>query len=123
MSSLEDILALTSALIRYRSTDTRPEERDRCAAHIMRWCDAEDIASSRVDNNGVTSLIIGPASKRAPLLFMAHYDIDKENTLVAAKEGRGGRGVDCKFGVGRCKLLHSEWIKQQDHRAQRWFRC
>ena len=49
--------------------------------------------------------------------------IDKENTLVAAKEGRGGRGVDCKFGVGRCKLLHSEWIKQQDHRAQRWFRC
>ena len=24
--------------------------------------------------------------------------------------GGGGRGIDWEFGVGRCKLLHLEWI-------------
>ena len=61
MSSLEDILALTSALIRYRSTDTRPEERDRCAAHIMRWCDAElrpHMAESMTGSVVASSLLV-----------------------------------------------------------------
>ena len=25
---------------------------------------------------------------------------------------RGGRGMDWEFGVGRCKLLHLEWINK-----------
>ena len=29
--------------------------------------------------------------------------------MVAKGEG-GGRGMDWEFGVGRCKLLHLEWI-------------
>ena len=24
-----------------------------------------------------------------------------------------GRGMDCKFGVGRCKLLHLEWMNNK----------
>ena len=36
--------------------------------------------------------------------------VDIENRLVVAKGERGGRGMDWEFGVGRCKLLHSEWI-------------
>lgn len=123
MSSLEDILALTSALIRYRSTDTRPEERDRCAAHIMRWCDAEDIASSRVDNNGVTSLIIGPASKRAPLLFMAHYDVvEGPDALFQPVLSDGvlkGRGsIDDKYAVALSLVLfrdHLRHLRAQGH--------
>ena len=31
--------------------------------------------------------------------------------MVAKREGRGS-GIDGELGVGRCKLLHSEWIKQ-----------
>ena len=31
---------------------------------------------------------------------------------MAAKVG-GGRGVDGEFGVGRCKLLHLEWINSK----------
>mgnify|MGYP007049067700 CR=1 FL=1 len=28
-------------------------------------------------------------------------------------QGRGGRsGMDWEFGVGRCKLLHLEWINE-----------
>ena len=26
---------------------------------------------------------------------------------------RGGTGMDWKFGVSRCKLLHSEWISNE----------
>ena len=33
-----------------------------------------------------------------------------ENRLVVAKGEWGGRGMDWEFGVGRCKLLHLEWI-------------
>ena len=27
--------------------------------------------------------------------------------------GGGGSGMDGEFGVGRCKLLHSEWISNE----------
>ena len=27
--------------------------------------------------------------------------------------GGGGKGMDWEFGVGRCKLLHLEWINNQ----------
>ena len=33
--------------------------------------------------------------------------------LVGAKGRRGrGRWMDCEFGVGRCKVLHLEWINK-----------
>ena len=39
---------------------------------------------------------------------------DRKSRLVAAAgEGKGerrGSGMDGEFGVGRCKLLHLEWI-------------
>ena len=39
--------------------------------------------------------------------------------MVAKGEGEGegeggrGRGMDWKFGVGRCKLLHLEWMNNK----------
>ena len=36
----------------------------------------------------------------------------REQTCVC--QGRGeGSGVDWEFGVGRCKLLHLEWISNE----------
>ena len=32
--------------------------------------------------------------------------------MVAKGEG-GGRGIDWEFGIGRCKLLHLEWINNK----------
>ena len=32
---------------------------------------------------------------------------------MAAKEERGGRGMDWEFGVSRYKLLHLEWISSE----------
>ena len=36
----------------------------------------------------------------------------KEKRLVVAGGG-GGSGMDGEFGVGRCKLLHLEWISNE----------
>ena len=38
---------------------------------------------------------------------------DKENRLVVAKGHEVWHGMDLEFGVGRCKLLHLEWISQE----------
>ena len=35
---------------------------------------------------------------------------DLENRFAIAKGEEGGSGMDKEFGIGRCKLLHLEWI-------------
>ena len=32
-----------------------------------------------------------------------------KNSLVVAKGEEGGSGMDCEFGVSRCKGFHLEW--------------
>ena len=32
---------------------------------------------------------------------------------MVAKGKGGGRGIDWEFGVGRCKLLHTDWINNK----------
>ena len=45
--------------------------------------------------------------------YLWNGNTDIENRLVVAKgEGLGG-GVGWEFGVGRCKLLHLEWINNK----------
>lgn len=39
-----------------------------------------------------------------------HLVTDTENRLVVAEGEVGGSGMDGEFRVGRCKLLHLEWI-------------
>ena len=41
-------------------------------------------------------------------LSTEHRLTDMENRLVVAKGGEGRSGMDCEFGVGRCKLLQLE---------------
>ena len=36
--------------------------------------------------------------------------MDMESRLVVAMGERGGSATDGEVGVGRCKLLHLEWI-------------
>ena len=39
--------------------------------------------------------------------------MDIQNRLVVAKEEGTGSGMDWEFEVGRCKLLHLEWISNE----------
>ena len=43
-------------------------------------------------------------------IYRTETDSDMENGFVIAKLARGGSGMDGDVGVGRCKLLHLEWI-------------
>ena len=36
-----------------------------------------------------------------------------ENRLVVAKGEEGGGGMDCEFGISKCKLLYIEWISNK----------
>ena len=36
-----------------------------------------------------------------------------ENRLVVANKEWGRSGMDEEFGVGRCKLLHLEWVSNE----------
>ena len=38
---------------------------------------------------------------------------DMETQLVVARGKGEGNGMDGEFGVGRCKLLHLEWISNE----------
>ena len=38
---------------------------------------------------------------------------DIENRLVVAKTAGGRGGMDWEFGISRCKLLYTEWIKNK----------
>ena len=40
---------------------------------------------------------------------------DIQNRLVVAVGEEGGSGIDSKFGIGRCKLLHLEWISNESY--------
>ena len=42
--------------------------------------------------------------------------MDMESRLVVARGKGGGSGMDRKFGVGGCKLLHLGWMSY--HTAQ-----
>ena len=46
-------------------------------------------------------------------IYNTETDSDMENRLVVDKGEGGGRGMDWEFGVGRCKLLHLEWINNK----------
>ena len=40
--------------------------------------------------------------------------MDMENRLVVTKGKRGGSGMDWEFGADGCKLLHLDWISNED---------
>ena len=48
-----------------------------------------------------------------------------KNRLIAAKGEGGGNGLDWEIGVGRCKLLHWEWISKEvlSYSTGRYIQC
>ena len=45
-------------------------------------------------------------------LFIRHKQIHRHREQTCGCQG-GGSGMDWEFGVGRCKLLHMEWISNE----------
>ena len=68
-----------------------------------------EISQKKEDKYHTISLICGTNEP----IHRTETDSDIVNRLVVAKGSGGGRGMDWEFGVGRCKLLHLEWINNK----------
>ena len=49
----------------------------------------------------------------AQMNLFTKQKLTQPHRLVVAEGERGGRGLDWEFRVGRCKLLHLEWINNK----------
>ena len=47
------------------------------------------------------------------LRYKTETDSRCREQTCGCQGGRGGRGMDWEFGVGRCQLLHLEWISNE----------
>lgn len=76
MTRIEEIVQLTSDLIRFKTVQSRPDEIQACAQFIMNWCSKNGLAAELLEQNGVPSIAIVPeVGKRAPFMLMSHIDV------------------------------------------------
>lgn len=114
----QEIISLTSSLMRIRSTADKPDELVRCADYIQLWCSHYGITCERFVHNGIPSLYIGTRSRKGSLLIMAHFDVvDGEDSLFTPRhEGNilWGRGsIDDKYAVAMSLILFRNHLQKQ----------
>jgi len=111
-NSLEkDLVALTSELIRFKSTKANPAELKRVIDYIERFFDGMDVTIKRYERKGKHAIVILPRGVRKPkLLLCSHADVveAEEKQFVPFRKGDRlyGRGaVDMKAGLAISLLL------------------
>jgi succinyl-diaminopimelate desuccinylase len=117
----DDVIALTEELVRYRSTEDRPEEIADCLAAIEERFADEVYTIDRYDINGTKALIIGFEETREPdIMLHGHIDVVEapEEMFKPVHEGERmyGRGTaDMKAGVA-CLIAVMEQLADRDDR-------
>lgn len=128
MNRLNEIIQLTSDLIRFKSMHSRPDEIMACARFIMCWCEQNGIQTQLIEHNGIPSVIIMPApGSTARLLLMSHIDVvDAEDHMFEPRVEEDklfGRGAgDDKYAVAlslilfrdRLRALREKGLEQKD---------
>ncbi len=111
MNLERQIVDLTSELIRIPTTQSRPDDIQRCADFIEAWLVRRDIAYQRFDIAGVPAITVLPRSQATEILLMAHFDVvdAQDDSQFVPREENGrlfGRGaVDDKYAVALALLL------------------
>lgn len=117
MTLLDEIIQLTSDLIRFKSTHSRPEEIAACARFIMDWCAKHDIRAELMENNGIPSIAVQPEpGKRAKFMLMSHIDVvaaeDEQFEPRIEGDMLFGRGsADDKYAAALSLVLFRERLK------------
>lgn len=122
LTPLQEIIDLTKDLIRFKSTQSRPEEIRRCAEFISRWFNDHDIPCVMVDHNSVPSIRVLPAKRRTPVVLMSHIDVvNASDALFEPDESNGclyGRGaIDDKYAVALSMVLLKNHITSNRHQG------
>jgi succinyl-diaminopimelate desuccinylase len=111
MNLEQQIVDLTSELIRIPSAHSRPDEIRRCADFIETWLARRDIAYQRSDIAGVPAITVLPRPQATEILLMAHFDVvevqGESQFIPRQQDGRlFGRGaIDDKYAVALALIL------------------
>ena len=116
-ASTREIVELTKELIRFPSTRSRPDEILNCARFIENWFNRHDIPCSRIESNGIPSVLALPQRERTPLLLMSHMDVVSASPeLFEPVEKNGklyGRGaIDDKYAAALSMVLLKNRIEK-----------
>ena len=118
---MEEIVALTQDLIRFKTMHNEPEEIKKCSAFIEAYLDRHQIAFSRIEHEGYPSILVMPDGHDVKVLLMAHIDVvDATDPLFEPVIRDGnlyGRGaIDDKYAVALTLVLakeHMERLRRQ----------
>ena len=93
-------------------------KRNKIIPFAATWMQLEIIILSEVshkekDKCHMISLICGIYNMAQMNLSTKQKQTHRHRDQTCGFWGQGGRGMDWEFGVGRCKLLHLEWINDK----------
>jgi succinyl-diaminopimelate desuccinylase len=112
---MDDITALTSQLMRFRTTADNPDELKRCADFIQKYLESAGVMVMRHVKNGKPSLVALFSSSKSPEVFLnAHVDVvpaSDEQFTPKMKDGKlCGRGSeDCKAQVAILMVIMKKY--------------
>ncbi len=112
---MREIVTILGELIKFKTTVGNRAELDRCTAFIEEYLGELGFEYTRMDENGVPSILVTPEEGHAPVLLMSHMDVvDGDDSLFIPVEKDGklhGRGsVDDKYAVALSLYLLKKWI-------------
>jgi succinyl-diaminopimelate desuccinylase len=114
---MKEIVELTKDLIRFKSTQSRPEEIDKCVVHIENFLKQHQITYERVEQENAPSILVMPENGHAALLLMSHIDVvDGPDSVFEPYVENGklfGRGsIDDKYGAALSLVMLKNQICQ-----------
>ncbi len=120
---MEDTIALTSALIRFKTTPSNPEQISQCGDFIENYLRTLGAKWERTDFEGVPSIMVLPGGHDAPVLLMAHMDVvngpDELFEPFVKDDKLYGRGsIDDKYAVALCMVLLKEFLSELSRHGQ-----
>lgn len=119
---MQEIVDLTKDLIRFKSTQSCPEEIGNCARFIESWFKDHEILCSLTERKGVPSVRVLPPRERSPLLLMSHIDVVEATDRLfdpVEKDGKlFGRGaIDDKYAAALSMVLLKNRMVSNRHRG------
>ena len=114
---MEEIVTLTQDLIRFKTTQSKPGEIQRCISFIETYLNKCGARYRRLEHNRIPSIIVMPENNVAPILLMSHIDVVdgpddlfipriKDNALY----GRGS--IDDKYAVALSLVFVKKYLQK-----------
>ena len=114
---MEEVVALTQELIRFKTMHSEPEEIQKCMAFIETFLDTHLVTYTRIEHCGYPSILVMPNGNDVKVLFMTHIDVvDAADSLFEPVLRDGnlyGRGaIDDKYAAALSLVLMKDHMHQ-----------